>query len=72
MAKETEDSYQLKRFILRIAVPFAVAAIIIAIIQFVLTVWFNKENVRPIPSEENRQSSTMSNFENADSLQLSD
>lgn len=72
MAKETEDSYPLKRFILRIAIPFAVAAIIIAVIQFVLTVWFNKENVRPSPSEESNRSSTVSSFENADSHQLSD
>ena len=65
MAKETEDAYPLKRFILRIAIPFAVAAIIIAVIQFVLSVWFNKENVRPSPSEESIGSTAISVFENA-------
>ena len=65
MAKETEDSYPLKRFILRIAIPFAVAAIVIAVIQFVLTVWLNKENVRPSPSEESIESTAISIFENA-------
>ncbi len=69
MAKQTEDSYPLKRFILRIAIPFAVAAIIIAVIQFVLTVWFNKENVRPSPSVESGESTAVSIFENADSIQ---
>jgi len=69
MAKQTEDSYPLKRFILRIAIPFAVAAIIIAVIQFVLTVWFNKENVRPSPSVESGESAAVSIFENADSIQ---
>jgi len=69
MAKQTEDSYPLKRFILRIAIPFAVAAIIIAVIQFVLTVWFNKENVRPSPSVESGESTAVSILENADSIQ---
>lgn len=65
MAKKTEDSYLLKRFILRIAIPFAVTAIIIAVIQFVLTVWFNKEKGRPSPSEESSESTVVSIFENA-------
>ncbi len=60
MAKKPEDSYPLKRFILIIAIPFAVTAIIIAVIQFVLTVWFNKENVRPSPFEESSESTAAS------------
>jgi hypothetical protein len=69
MSNETEDPDPLKRFILRIAIPFAVVAIIIAIIQFVLSVWFNLENVRPSPSEEGKESTAVSSLENTRSIQ---
>jgi len=60
MSNETEDPDPLKRFILRIAIPFAVVAIIIAIIQFVLSFWFNLENVRPSPTGEDEASAAVS------------
>ncbi|HCR30161.1 MAG TPA: hypothetical protein DIV79_09110 [Opitutae bacterium] len=70
MEKETEDPHPLKRFILRIAIPFAIAAIIIAIMQFVLTVWFNRENVRPSPKEESSGSAAVSILETVKPIQL--
>lgn len=69
MSKETEDPEPLKRFILRIVIPFAVVAIIIGIIQFVLSVWFNRENVRPSPAEESSGSAAVSSLETVKPIQ---
>jgi len=54
MVTKKDDPYPLRRFIMRIAIPIVIASLFVAIARFIMTIWFNEENVRPSDNQETK------------------